>query len=85
MEGCTFTRGGKTKEKVAQMVVRPPRGIPTVVLKTDPKRKPCDVEIPKALGQTWEEDPAILPPGEYITMHRCNDPDGWDIQKVQVR
>ena len=80
-----FYTGAKIKEKIAHMVVRPPREIPTVVLKTDPKRKPCEIEIPRALGQTWEEDPATLPPGEYITMHRCNDPDEWDIQKVRVR
>ena len=54
-------------------------------MKTDPKRKPREIEIPRELGQTWEEDPAHLPPGEYITMHRCNDPDEWDIQKVRVR
>ena len=80
-----FYTGAKTKEKVAQMVVRPPREIPREALQTDPKRKPCEIEIPRALGQTWEEDPATLPPGEYITMHRCNDPDEWDIQKVRVR
>ena len=80
-----FYTGAKTKEKVAHMVVRPPREIPAVVLKTDPKRKPREIEIPRELGQTWEEDPAHLPPGEYITKHRCNDPDEWDIQKVRVR
>ena len=67
------------------MVVRPPSEIPAVVMKTNPKRKPREIEIPRELGQTWEEDPAHLPPGEYITKHKCNDPDEWDIQKVRVR
>ena len=80
-----FYTGAKIKEKVAHMVVRPAREIPRVVLKTDPKRKPCEIKIPRALGQTFEEDPALLPPGEHITNHKCNDPDEWDIQKVRVR
>ena len=63
-----FYTGAKIKEKVAHMVVRPAREIPRVVLKTDPKRKPCEIKIPRALGQTFEEDPGLLPPGEYITI-----------------
>ena len=36
------------------------------------------------MGGKFEEDPAHLPPGEYITNHRCGDPDEWDIQKVRT-
>jgi len=80
-----FHTGAQTQEKVAHMVVRPPREIPAVVLKTGPKRKPREIEMPLELGQTREEDPANLPPGENITKHKCDDPDKWDIQKVRVR
>ena len=64
------------------MVVRPPVEIATAVLKTDPKRKPVDFKMPQTLDIS--DDPAALPPGEYITNHRCNDPSEWDIQKAPV-
>ena len=64
------------------MVVRPPVEIATVVLKTDPKRKPVEFKMPQTLDIS--DDPAALPPGEYITNHRCNDPSEWDIQKARV-
>ena len=41
-----FYTGAKTKEKVAQMVVRPPRGIPTVVLKRTLKESRAKLRYP---------------------------------------
>ena len=64
------------------MVVRPPSEIPTVILKTDPKRKPVEFKMP--LDLDINEDLAKLLPGEYITNHRCNDPAEWDIQRARV-
>ena len=64
------------------MVVRPPVEIATAVLKTDPKRKPVEFKMPRDLD--INDDPANLPPGEYITNHRNNDPSEWDIQRARV-
>jgi hypothetical protein len=80
--GRIYCYGEATRLSVRQMPVREIRPVPTIGTKKESKRgKPRVAEIPKELEAA--DDPAELPPGEYMTSLFRSYEGEWNLESIR--
>jgi len=76
--------GASAKLAVRQMTVRGVQQIPQISIKKEAKKEKKHFECPLPVRLTGEDDPAELPPGEYMTrIHWHRFEEDWGLQSIR--